>query len=123
MAVTDEVLRILEARRGETVSGEEAAAALGLSRAAVWKAVTALRARGFGIEAGSNRGYALVSDGNRLHPETVRRHLIEKYSTGTIVLSGLIRLAFSTIPVQKLPQLFANVDAAVRDLRGAHNRE
>ena len=75
MAVTDEVLRILEARRGETVSGEEAAAALGLSRAAVWKAVTALRARGFGIEAGSNRGYALVSDGNRLHPETVRRHL------------------------------------------------
>jgi len=53
--------------------------------------------------------------------EAVRRHLIKKYSTGTIVLSGLIRLAFSTIPVQKLPQLFANVDAAVRDLRGAHN--
>ena len=44
------------------------------------------------------------------------RRLIEKYSTGTIVLSGLIRLAFSTTPSAKLPKLFANVAAAVADL-------
>ena len=75
MAATDDVLRILEARRGETVSGEGIAGQLGLSRAAVWKAVTALRDRGFGIEALSNRGYTLVSDRNRLHPETIRPHL------------------------------------------------
>ena len=75
MAATDDVLRILEARRGETVSGEGIAGQLGLSRAAVWKAVTALRDRGFGIEAMSNRGYTLVSDRNRLHPETIRPYL------------------------------------------------
>ncbi|MDO5320739.1 MAG: aspartate aminotransferase, partial [bacterium] len=49
--------------------------------------------------------------------EKVRRHLIEKYSTGTIVLSGLIRLAFSTVPSAKLPTLFANVAAAIVDLQ------
>ena len=47
----------------------------------------------------------------------VRRQLIDKYSTGTIVLSGLIRLAFSTVPSAKLPELFANVAAAINDLR------
>jgi hypothetical protein len=50
--------------------------------------------------------------------ESVRRHLIEKYSTGTIVLSGLIRLAFSTVPTSRLATLFANVAAAVSDLKG-----
>ena len=70
-----------------------------------------------------NSGYFMCVKPKGVEAEAVRRHLIEKYSTGTIVLSGLIRLAFSTIPVQKLPQLFANVDAAVRDLRGAHNSE
>ena len=68
-----------------------------------------------------NSGYFMCVKPKGVEAEAVRRHLIEKYSTGTIVLSGLIRLAFSTIPAKKLPQLFANVDAAVRDLRGAHN--
>ena len=68
-----------------------------------------------------NSGYFMCVKPKGVSAEAVRRHLIEKYSTGTIVLSGLIRLAFSTIPAKKLPQLFANVDAAVRDLRGAHN--
>jgi hypothetical protein len=49
--------------------------------------------------------------------EAVRKHLIEAYSTGTIVLSGLIRIAFSTVPCAKLPALFAHIHAAVRDLR------
>ena len=70
-----------------------------------------------------NSGYFMCVKPKGVSAEAVRRHLIEKYSTGTIVLSGLIRLAFSTIPAKKLPQLFANVDAAVRDLRGAHNSE
>ena len=54
--------------------------------------------------------------------ETVRRRLIEKYSTGTIVLSGLIRLAFSTTSCEKLPALFANVAAAVADVQGLAQR-
>ena len=69
-----------------------------------------------------NSGYFMCVKPKGVDAEKVRRLLIEKYSTGTIVLSGLIRLAFSTIPAKQLPQLFANVDSAVRDLRGAHNK-
>lgn len=75
MAAMDDTLRILEAHRGETVSGEQMAADLGLTRAAVWKAVSGLKDRGFRIAAGPNRGYTLESDGGCLHPETIRRHL------------------------------------------------
>ena len=64
-----------------------------------------------------NSGYFMCVKPVGVDAERVRRQLIEKYSTGTIVLSGLIRLAFSTVPAAKLPTLFANVDAAIRDLR------
>lgn len=64
-----------------------------------------------------NSGYFMCVKPIGVDAEKVRRHLIEKYSTGTIMLSGLIRLAFSTIPKAKLAALFANVDAAIRDLR------
>ena len=66
-----------------------------------------------------NSGYFMCVKPKGVDAEAVRRHLIEKYSTGTIVLSGLIRLAFSTIPAKLLPDVFANVDSAVRDLKAA----
>ena len=65
-----------------------------------------------------NSGYFMCVKPLGVDAESVRRQLIEKYSTGTIVLSGLIRIAFSTIPTNKLAQLFRNVASAVGDLRG-----
>ena len=65
-----------------------------------------------------NSGYFMCVKPRGVDAEKVRRRLIEAYSTGTIVLSGLIRLAFSTIPKAKLAQLFANVAAAIADLKG-----
>ena len=65
-----------------------------------------------------NSGYFMCVKPIGVDAEKVRKHLIEKYSTGTIVLSGLIRLAFSTIPKAKLGAVFANVCAAINDLRG-----
>ena len=64
-----------------------------------------------------NSGYFMCVRPKGIDAESVRKHLIEKYSIGTIVLSGLIRLAFSTIPKSKLAGLFANVHAAINDLR------
>ena len=64
-----------------------------------------------------NSGYFMCVRPKGIDAESVRRHLIEKYSTGTIVLSGLIRLAFSTIPKHRLASLFANVHSAITDLR------
>lgn len=64
-----------------------------------------------------NSGYFMCVKPIGVDAEKVRRHLIEKYSTGTIMLSGLLRLAFSTIPKTKLAKLFADVNSAIADLR------
>ena len=63
-----------------------------------------------------NSGYFMCVKPIGVDAEKVRRHLVEKYSVGTIVLSGLIRLAFSTVPMSTLDKLFASVDAALADL-------
>ena len=51
--------RLREAGAGEYVSGQELCEALGVSRTAVWKAVSRLREEGYPIEAVQNRGYRL----------------------------------------------------------------
>ena len=63
MSVKAQVLSALDAARGRYISGQELADQLGVSRAAIWKAVTALRADGTPIEAITNRGYALPPRG------------------------------------------------------------
>lgn len=74
MAVTEDVLELLENAEGP-VSGEEMAEKLGVSRNSVWKAVGKLKEAGYEIDAGTNRGYRLLSSGNVLTPESVRRLL------------------------------------------------
>ena len=65
----------------------------------------------------SNSGYFMCVKPIGVDAESVRRCLIERFSTGVIVLNGLIRLAFSSVPNAALPTLFANIDAAVRYLK------
>ena len=64
-----------------------------------------------------NSGYFMCVKPVGVDAEAVRKQLIAKYSTGTIMLSGLIRLAFSTIPLKQLAKLFANVNSAIEDLK------
>lgn len=64
-----------------------------------------------------NSGYFMCVKPIGVDAEAVRKHLIAKYSTGTIVLSGLIRLAFSTVPLAKLEMLFDNVYKAVMEIK------
>ena len=64
-----------------------------------------------------NSGYFMCVKPTGVEAEKVRRLLVEKYSTGTIVLSGLIRISFSTVPRRRLAGLFANVAAAIDELR------
>jgi len=64
-----------------------------------------------------NSGYFMCVRPVGVDAEKVRRRLIEAYSTGTIVLSGLLRISFSTVPRRRLAGLFANVAAAIDDLR------
>jgi BirA family biotin operon repressor/biotin-[acetyl-CoA-carboxylase] ligase len=60
------VLAFLSEAGDEFVSGEAMSDKLGLSRAAVWKHVDALRAQGYRIEAVPARGYRLVGVPDRL---------------------------------------------------------
>lgn len=57
--VKDQVLYVLESRKGEDVSGRRMADMIGVSRTAIWKAVRSLQEMGYVIEAGTNRGYCL----------------------------------------------------------------
>jgi len=59
MATKDQILSLLLSCRGSYLSGEELAQSLGVSRAAVWKGVKALKEAGFPIDAQQNRGYRL----------------------------------------------------------------
>lgn len=77
MAVKQEVLARLAAARGEALSGEMLAQALGVSRAAVWKAVKELQKEGHLIEAAPNKGYALSAADEVLCAENIRPWLGE----------------------------------------------
>ena len=62
-------------RDGRTVSGGDLSRRLGLSRSAIWKAVTALRNDGYDIEAAPGRGYRLRAAPDILSETEVRRFL------------------------------------------------
>ena len=69
-----------------------------------------------------NSGYFMCVKPIGVDAEKVRRHLVAKYSVGTIVLSGLIRIAFSTVPMAKLDRLFASVASAIADLTSNNSK-
>ena len=79
MSVKNDVAAFLERQRGSAVSGQELADTLGVSRAAVWKAVEQLRQEGYRISAGTNRGYVLERETDVLTAAGITLNLPEKY--------------------------------------------
>lgn len=76
------VLELLRRREGTYCSGEEIAAGLGLSRAAVWKAVQTLREQGYEIEARTGLGYRLLAAPDTLNEAEIRSFLGETAVVG-----------------------------------------
>jgi len=66
-----------------------------------------------------NSGYFMCVKPNGVDPETLRKHLLATRHVGVIVLSGLIRVAFSSVPSSKLEALFNHLHAAIQELRQA----
>jgi len=64
-----------------------------------------------------NSGYFMCVKPIGVDNDELRKELIANYSTGVIVLSGLIRLAFSAVPTDLIESLFANIHAAIQNLR------
>ena len=79
----DRVLSVLEG--GEWHSGEAIASELGVSRAAVWKAIERLRRGGYEIEAAAGRGYRLLRATGRLVPAEIRKHFRAQRLRGEIL--------------------------------------
>ena len=89
MALRAAILQALEQSQGRAVSGQELANGLGVSRAAVWKAVRALREEGYAIRATQNLGYALEGAGDAISEAGLRLYLPQDYAGDVRVLSSV----------------------------------
>lgn len=69
------VLSVLEANRGQVVSGSKLAKELSLSRNAVWKAIKGLKEEGYAIDAVTNKGYSLSSENDILSSQSIEPYL------------------------------------------------
>lgn len=75
MSVKSSVLAIFEQNRGESISGEYIAKALGISRNSVWKTVKVLREEGYKIDASTKNGYILSVDNDIISVQSVLKYL------------------------------------------------
>lgn len=66
-----------------------------------------------------NSGYFMCVKPLGVDAEALRKQLLATRKTGVIVLMGLIRLAFSAVPYDKLDTLFAHLDATIREMKKA----
>ena len=74
------VLALLLREKGHFVSGEAVSAELGITRAAIWKSISALRAQGYEIDAVTGRGYCLKS-----LTDTLTEQLIEPFKPDLVI--------------------------------------
>ena len=78
MTVQDHLRTLLESSKSVFLSGEEIARRLGVSRNAVWKAIKALQAGGYPIQAVPNRGYCLAASSDVLSESGIRQYLTQE---------------------------------------------
>lgn len=121
MSTKQSILTVLEQRRGEPISGEALAQTLSVSRAAVWKAISALQMAGHAIDAEHGKGYTLHAQSDVLSVEGISAHL--PYSAPVLVAETLPstnltakELAASGAPHGTL--VVANAQTAGRGRRG-----
>lgn len=74
----ERLVSLLLKNEGSYLSGEALASSMGVTRAALWKRVNALRERGFVIEAERGRGYRL------LEPPDLSAEVLRTYARGKL---------------------------------------
>ena len=63
-----------------------------------------------------NSGYFMCVKPVKVDAEALRKKLLADYSTGTVNFGGILRVAFSATPTDKLETLFANLYKAAKTL-------
>lgn len=66
-----------------------------------------------------NSGYFMCVRILSKKAEEVRKTLIEKYSTGVIAQGDLLRIAFSSVPIEMIEKMFDNIFQAARECHNA----
>jgi len=89
MTTKQQILALLETRRGQSISGEDIAGQLNVSRNAVWKAIKALQNDGYSISAVTNKGYCLCNDNDIISAEGILPFINEKTPCKFIVHDSL----------------------------------
>lgn len=86
MSVLNQILAILEKKKGEYISGESAAQELCVSRNAIWKAISDLKSSGYEIEASTKKGYRLLLESDILSREAMLPYLPGAYNPDLILI-------------------------------------
>jgi BirA family biotin operon repressor/biotin-[acetyl-CoA-carboxylase] ligase len=82
MSVDAQILRALRTASAGTISGAELSQKLGISRAAIWARIEALRELGYDIEASPHQGYRLLVAPDVLHADDIGWRLEENQIIG-----------------------------------------
>lgn len=88
--VRDDVLRTLEEHRGELISGGTLARELGVSRTAIWKAVSSLREMGFPITSTAGEGYRLDEASDALSEAGIAMELTTQYAARNLCVLSTV---------------------------------
>lgn len=127
MSTRDSLLALLSqaAKDNSWVSGEEAASELGVSRAAIWKAVKALEEEGYLMEAQRNRGYRLAANQDVVTKPDIDTALADanhKVSTEYKATTGSTNIDVKQAAEQGRDEIFAIVAGNQQTGRGRRGR-
>ena len=94
MPSKSKIITILEENRGKPIGGSEIAGMLGISRNAVWKAITELKEEGYDIVSDRGTGYTLMAHSDVISKEGVTLFLekngfFDKYDANINVYKSL----------------------------------
>ncbi|QGU96686.1 biotin--[acetyl-CoA-carboxylase] ligase [Clostridium bovifaecis] len=74
----EEIISLLKENENSFISGEKISSSLGVTRAAIWKHIKAIREDGYEIESVSRKGYRLISSPDLLSLEEIKPSLTTK---------------------------------------------
>lgn len=122
--VRDDVLAALEQQRGTVISGSALAKQLGVSRTAVWKAITSLKADGHVIEAIPGEGYRLSPRNDVISAAGIRVWLHTTELAGELEVVEQIESTNTALKrrAAELPDGYTLVAASQTHGRGRHGR-
>lgn len=86
MSVKNDLLYALEKNKGEEISGQALADKLGVTRAAIWKAVKALQEDGYLISATRNKGYRLEKTSDIISEQGIRSYIDDSMKDWEIIV-------------------------------------